>query len=163
MTESTKAAQGLASAGGPEAGESGWAETDSLRALRALTQLAEQLPAAVARRAGLSHNELRTLELLVDGHRGPAEIARVLGVSTAAASGIIDRLEERGHAGREAHVTDGRRTTVFITTSGRSEVVSYLMPMFRELARLDAELDDDQREVVARYLDGAARAMRTIL
>lgn len=140
-----------------------WAETESLVALRRLSRLAEQLPAAVARRAGLSHNELRTLELLVDGSSGPAEIARVLGVTTAAASGIIDRLEERGHATREAHASDGRRTAVAISESGRAEVVSYLMPMFRELARLDAQLDDRDRRVVAQYLDGATRAMRTIL
>ncbi|MCX6398172.1 MAG: MarR family transcriptional regulator [Propionibacteriales bacterium] len=140
-----------------------WAQTDSLVALRKLSRLAEQLPGAVARRAGLSHNELRTLELLIDDQRGPAEIARVLGVSTAAASGIIDRLEERGHATRAAHTTDGRRTSVEITDGGRAEVVSYLMPMFRELARLDAEFDERDRLVIARYLDGAARAMRTIL
>lgn len=140
-----------------------WAATPSLVALRALTRVADQVPVAVARRAGLSHNELRTLDLLAEAPLGPAELARALGVSTAAASGIIDRLEERGHATRVAHDQDGRRTSVTISTQGRQEVSSYLMPMYRELARLDAELSEDERLLVARYLEGVVRAMRTVV
>lgn len=140
-----------------------WAQTESLVELRRLSRIAEQLPAAVARRAGLSHNELRALELLIEDDHGPAELARLLGVTTAAVSGIIDRLEDRGHVTRAAHASDGRRTSVAISPDGRAEVVSYLMPMFRELARLDAEFDEAERAVVARYLRGAGQAMRTIL
>lgn len=140
-----------------------WAGTPSLVALRALTRVADQVPAAVARRAGLSHNELRTLDLLAEAPLGPAELARALGVSTAAASGIIDRLEDRGHATRVAHDKDGRRTSVTISEEGRREVSAYLMPMYRELARLDAELTESERALVARYLDGVVRAMRTVV
>lgn len=147
----------------PGQGKGEWAQTPSLVALRALTRIAEQVPAAVARRAGLSHNELRTLDLLAESALGPAELARVLGVSTAAASGIIDRLESRGHATRVAHDSDGRRTSVTISEEGRREVSSYLMPMYRELARLDAELTDGERTLIARYLDGVVRAMRTVV
>lgn len=143
--------------------DDGWAQTPSLIALRALTRVAEQVPASVARRAGLSHNEMRALDLLAEEPRGPAELARALGVSTAAASGIIDRLEERGHATRVAHDSDGRRTSVTISPEGRAEVSSYLMPMYRELARLDADLDPAERVLVARYLDGVVRAMRTVV
>lgn len=160
MTERSRPAQTSLP---PGQGDDAWARTPSLEALRRLTTLAEQVPASVARRAGLSHNELRALDLLSTEPRGPAELARALGVTSAAASGIIDRLEERGHATRAAHTSDGRRTSVTISRSGREEVTSYLMPMFRELARLDADFDPDERDVVARYLDGAARAMRVIL
>ena len=155
MTESTV----------PDGAKSGgeWAATPSLIALRALTRVADQVPAAVARRAGLSHNELRALDLLAEAPVGPAELARALGVSTAAASGIIDRLEDHGHATRVAHDQDGRRTSVTISEEGRREVSSYLMPMYRELARLDAELTDAERALVARYLDGVVRAMRTVV
>lgn len=139
-----------------------WEQTSSLLALRELTRAAEAVAPAVANRAGLTHNELRTLELLVDGPQGPGAIGKVLGVSSAASSGIIDRLEQRGHAVRVEHETDKRRTLVTISDSGRSEVIGHLMPMFRELAELDAGLTDEQREVVTRYLRGALRAMRTV-
>jgi DNA-binding MarR family transcriptional regulator len=148
---------------GPGSGDDSWARTPSLLALRALTRIAEQVPAAVARRAELSHNELRSLDLLSEQSRGPGELARFLGVSTAAASGIVDRLVEHGHAERTAHESDGRRTAVTISESGRRAVAAQLMPMWAELARLDADLTDDERAVVARYLEGATRALRTVL
>jgi DNA-binding MarR family transcriptional regulator len=130
--------------------------------LRQLTRLSEQVAPAVARRARLSHNELRALEHLMDQPLGPGDLSRLLGVSSAAASGIIDRLETRGHAQRASDSSDGRRTSVTISASGRREVVGYLMPMFRELAVLDATLSEADRVVVDRYLDGAIRALRTV-
>jgi DNA-binding MarR family transcriptional regulator len=103
------------------------------------------------------------MELLMDEPMGPGELSRLLGVSSAAASGIIDRLEARGHAQRAAHSTDGRRTSVTISASGRAEVVGFLMPMFRELAILDAGLDDEERAAVDRFLAGAIRALRAVV
>jgi DNA-binding MarR family transcriptional regulator len=139
-----------------------WEQTSTLTSLRTLTRLAEQVAPAVARRASLTHNELRALEHLMDQPMGPGELGRVLGVSSAAASGIIDRLEARGHAQRASHASDKRRTSVTISPSGRTEVVGYLMPMFRELAALDASLSDSERAVVDRFLEGAIRALRAV-
>ena len=135
----------------------------TLALLRTLTRLAEQVAPAVARRASLTHNELRALEHLMDQPMGPGDLSRLLGVSSAAASGIIDRLESRGHAQRASHASDGRRTSVTISASGREEVVGFLMPMFRELAVIDAELDDADRAAVDRFLAGAVRALRTLV
>ncbi len=140
-----------------------WEQTSTLLLLRRLTRVAEQTAPAVARRAALTHNELRALEHLMDQPMGPGELARLLGVSSAAASGIIDRLEARGHATRTAHPSDGRRTAVTVSASGREEMLGHLMPMFRELADLDAGLTEQDRAVVDRYLTGAIRALRTLL
>ena len=137
--------------------------SSTLTALRTLTRLSEQVAPAVARRAQLTHNELRALEHLMDQPMGPGELGRVLGVSSAAASGIIDRLEARGHAQRTSHQSDGRRTSVTISPSGRTEVVGFLMPMFRELAVIDAELSDEDRPAVDRFLAGAIRALRAVV
>lgn len=140
-----------------------WVQSSTLQALHTLTKLSSQVTPTIARRASLTPNELRALEQLMDGPVGPAELARVLGVSSAAVSGIVDRLEQRGHAERSAHGTDRRRTAVTISESGRREVAAYLMPMFRELARLDAGLSEEERAVVDRYLHGAIRAIQALL
>ncbi len=137
--------------------------SSTLTALRTLTRLSEQVAPAVARRAQLTHNELRALEHLMDQPMGPGELGRVLGVSSAAASGIIDRLEARGHAQRTSHQSDGRRTSVTISAGGRTEVVGFLMPMFRELAVIDAELSEEDRPAVDRFLQGAIRALRAVV
>ena len=138
-------------------------ESSTLKLLRTLTSLSEQAGPAVARRAQLTQNELRALEHLMEHPMGPGELGRLLGVSSAAASGIIDRLETRGHAQRTSHASDGRRTSVTISTSGRGEVVGFLMPMFRELAVVDAELSETDRAAVDRFLQGAIRALRTLI
>jgi hypothetical protein len=46
-----------------------------------------------------------------------------------------------------------------VTESGREEVLGHLMPMFRALAELDAGFSPEERDVVARYLDGARVAL----
>jgi DNA-binding MarR family transcriptional regulator len=138
-------------------------QTSTLQTLRELLDLGAQVGPTIARRAALSHTELQALELLFDQPMGPADMARRLGVTTAASSGIVDRLTARGHVARAPHETDGRRTMVRITESGASEVVGHLKPMFTALHELDAGLDDEQRAVVDAYLRGAVAALRRLL
>ena len=122
-----------------------------------------QVRRAVARAAGLSETELRALEHLVEQPLGPGEVARRLGVTTAAATGIVDRLVSHGHVARRAREDDRRRTDVQVTDSGREEVLAHLLPMFTRLAALDASFSEEERAVVTRYLDGATEAFRSVI
>lgn len=144
-------------------GVPGFRMTGSLAALQELVALAETVPAAMAHDAGLSTSELHSLGHLMDGPMGPVELAKHLGVTSAASSGVVDRLCRRGHAERRPHPGDGRRTEVVITDSGRAELMSRLKPMFEALADLDNALDDDERALVERYLRGAMTAMRRLV
>lgn len=148
--------------GGPGAGRE-WDQTGSLIALRELLTTGARLNHVVARRAGLSESELVTLEHLSREQIGPAEVARRLEVSTAAATGIVDRLVGRGHVERRPHPGDRRRTELVLTDSGRSETVGHLMPMFVALDRLDREFTAEERAVVERYLIGARSALEQVL
>ncbi|WP_370891298.1 MarR family winged helix-turn-helix transcriptional regulator [Janibacter sp. GXQ6167] len=145
-----------------------WGEGDrptppeTMLALRELVRVAQRTPAVVARRAGLSHSELQVLELLSDGATSPAELSRVVGVTSAAMSGIVDRLVARGHASRAPHPADGRRTVVDISDSGRAEAIGHLSPMLAELAAVDAAMTDEEREAVVRFLTAATRAIRQL-
>ena len=135
----------------------------SLEALQELVDVAGQVPHEVARRAGLSVSELHSLRHLMTAPLGPVELARELGVTSAASSGVVDRLVARGHAERRPHPDDRRRTEVVITDSGRLEILQRLAPMFSGLAETDSALTDDEREVVERYLRGAIAAMRALM
>lgn len=137
--------------------------TSSLLLLRRLLDAAGRVGPAVARRAGMSHHELAALELLAEQQHGPAELARHLGVTSAAASGIVDRLVARGHVERVPHPDDRRRTQVVMTDSGRAEVVRNLQPMFVALGELDSTLTPRERAVVDRYLAGALAAIERVL
>ena len=136
--------------------------SSSLEALQELVDLAAQVPHDVARKAGLSVSELHSLRHLAASPMGPVELAKALGVTSAAASGVVDRLVARGHAERRPHSADGRRTEVVVTESGRREVFTMLAPMFTRLAEIDAPLADDERALVERYLRGAIEAMRSV-
>jgi len=140
-----------------------WVPSPTLDALQELVDVAAQVPHEVARAAGLSTSELHSLRHLMDTPMGPVELSRALGVTSAASSGVVDRLVARGHAERRPHPDDGRRTQVVITASGRAEVFARLAPMFAALAELDAGIDEQDREVVERYLRGATAAMRTLM
>lgn len=140
-----------------------WRMSATLDRLQRLLDAGSAAPIAVARRAQLSPSELHALRHLSRESMGPADLARALGVTTAAASGVVDRLVSHGHAEREPHSLDGRRTVVHLTDSGRAEAVGHLAPMFAGLAALDASLTDEERVVIDRYLDGAIAAVRSLL
>ncbi|MFW5474561.1 MarR family winged helix-turn-helix transcriptional regulator [Knoellia sp. CPCC 206450] len=135
----------------------------SLEALEELVALAAQTPQAVARRGGLSVSELHSLRHLSSTPMGPVELAKVLGVTSAASSGVVDRLVARGHAERRPRADDGRRTEVVVTESGRREIFALLAPMFASLAETDNALTDEERVVVERYLRGAIAALRSVM
>ncbi len=137
--------------------------TSTLVLLRQLLDVSQRANPALARRAELSHSELAALELLTRDSVGPGDLARHLGVTSAAATGIVDRLVGRGHVERRPHGQDRRRTQVVLTDSGRSEVIGHLMPMFLALDELDRSLTASEREVVDRYLAGAIEAIHRIL
>lgn len=128
---------------------------DPIVHVRELTRLGARLQHVMSRRTGLSPADLSALDVLSRDVLGPAELARQLGVSTAAATGIVDRLEARGHVERHPIPGDRRRTALHITTAGSEEARSHLRVMIDGLRDLGATFTDDEREVVRRYLAGA--------
>lgn len=140
-----------------------WQGSQTLIALRRLLATSGQIAPALSRRTGLSQTELSALEHIMEEPVGPSELAQRVGVTTAAASGIVDRLVARGHAERQPHPTDRRRTAVVCTASGREEMMGHLMPMFIELGQLDAELSEEERVVVRGFLAAAERAVGRLL
>ena len=131
-------------------------------AVRALVTEAVRLRHVLARRTGLTETELTALERLVESSSTPSELARHLDVSTAASTGVVDRLERRGHVERRKHPTDRRRLEVHVTDQGRAELLRHLRPMIRALADLDRTLSAGDRAAAVRYLDGARAAFGTI-
>src|SRR6478609_7583231 len=149
--------------GGPASSfTDGWEQTGSLVALREAIERGGRLRHVLARRAGLSESDLVAMEHLMREPHGPGELARILDVTTAASTGLVDRLVQRGHVRRLPHALDRRRTQVEVTASGREDVLEHLLPMFVALDRLDGSFTVEERAVVERYLRGAIAAFEEL-
>jgi DNA-binding MarR family transcriptional regulator len=133
-----------------------------MNAVRALVTEAVAVRRTLSRRSGLSETELDALEHLVESPSTPSELARLLDISTAASTGVVDRLERRGHVERRKHPSDRRRLEVHVTDGGRAELLRHLSPMLAALAELDRRMSRDERDAVIRFLDGAQAAFRTV-
>lgn len=139
-----------------------WHESPTLQVLRDVMRAAVDVRHRVSRSARLSEVELATLEELSRHAIGPAALARHLSVSTAAATGIVDRLSGRGHVEREPDPDDRRRTRLRLTSTGSTEVRGHLQPMFSRLAELDASFEPEELAIVERYLLGALAAIESV-
>src|SRR4028119_1489435 len=80
----------------------------AFREVLTLTSLAR---AVLARRLGLSVHDVEAMEqVMVSGEPlGPVELSRRLGVTSAAATQSVHRLQAAGHVVRAPHPADGRR------------------------------------------------------
>jgi DNA-binding MarR family transcriptional regulator len=130
--------------------------------LEQLVAAAFRVRRAIGRRTGLSEVELGTLELLTQSPSSPGELAKVFEVSTAASTGIVDRLEKRGHVERRPHETDRRRTEVHLTASGQRELDAQIQPSVDALVELDAGLSEEERAIVDRFLRDAIAAFALV-
>jgi len=93
------------------------------RALRAYLRaviFAEPVQLALLSKYGIKLFELRALRLIRDLEPvAISQLADELGIARSTATGLIDRLEERGLVRRRSHERDRRSTTVQLTELGR--------------------------------------------
>ncbi|NMO89465.1 MarR family winged helix-turn-helix transcriptional regulator [Actinomycetospora sp. TBRC 11914] len=106
-------------------------------------------------------------QLLHDGRQTPTVIAARAGLTPAAATSMIDRLESAGHVRRGPHPHDRRSLLVELTDRGRAAVVAQFA-MFSDdlrdaLERADPRLQEDPtlRRALTDLLAGMAAALRT--
>jgi len=106
-------------------------------------------------RLSLVHlNVLFILE--ADGPLPMRGLAEAMDVSQASATGIVDRMEQRGLVERQRDDEDRRVVRVAITDQGLQLVASMANERREHLARMLGEITDDEIEA---FLTGA-RAMR---
>ncbi len=130
-------------------------------ALREVTRANAEITRDLARRLGLGVNDMTALDhLLQDGPLGPAELGHLLGMSSASATALVDRLEAVGHVERRPHPTDRRRLVVEPTPHAVEEVLGVIRPLVSSLDAVAEELTPEERRVVARYLNRVSEVLR---
>lgn len=126
-----------------------------LERLRRLSWAHVGLFVALGRAMGMGSNDVWALERLnMEGPLGPAELGRRLGgMRAASATALVDRLESAGHVERQRHPSDRRRQVVVTTQRAYEAGGEAILPLVAGLEKVANEFTDEERAVVARYLD----------
>lgn len=79
-----------------------------------MNAVATQMNQAAAHRIGINQLDLQAVQLLRTSHdpMTASDLARATGISTAAATGLVDRLEAAGYVARVPDPNDRRRIIV---------------------------------------------------
>jgi len=131
-------------------------------ALREVQRAGLDARRALARRLGLKLSDVNALDQIIFSAEplGPAELGARLGMRSASATILADRLERAGHIKRIPHPHDRRRQSLVLTEHARAEVAAALRPMLAALEETAAELTRAQADTVFSYLTRAAKVMR---
>lgn len=92
-----------------------------------------------------------------------SSIARMMGHSTAAATGMVDKLQELGHLKRYTAAADRRKIMVRITDQGRELIERMRGNIARDLADLMAQGDTPARTSKARTIIARRAAGKSTL
>ena len=115
--------------------------------------------AALARRLGLTDSEVLAVQHLARaGELTPGQLGTLLQLSSGGTTGLIHRLQGAGHVSRRAHPRDRRSAVVRLTPAIAAWAAEAWAPFVADVDALTAALSPDEREVVRRFLEGAADA-----
>lgn len=87
-----------------------------------------------------------------------SSIAQMMGHSTAAATGMVDKLEELGHLKRFTAAVDRRKTVVRITPQGRELISRMRQSIARDLANIMAGEDATSVKKASRIINSKKSA-----
>jgi len=125
---------------------------DVLDRYREMTGQSVVLSDAIARHAGLSPADLEVLGTIQQ--RGPlsaGQLIQVTGLSAAAVTGLIDRLEHAGVARRRVDAADRRRVLVEVS-SGIDRIAKLYGSLEEDTLRVLARRSDEELSVIADFL-----------
>ena len=92
----------------------------------------------------------------------PTDIARYLGITTAATTALIDRLERSGHLTRERHPTDRRSVVITATAQTDDDVRAAVGGMHERMLAATRDLTDGDAETIIAFLERVQAAVDEI-
>lgn len=96
--------------------------------------------------------------LMTSGPTTPTELARGLGISTAAMTLVLNRLESAGHLRREPHPTDRRKLVVSASEESSDRAWGHVAPLIGSVEALIESLGEPERAAVESFVRGLLAA-----
>jgi DNA-binding MarR family transcriptional regulator len=131
-------------------------------ALRDLATAGSEASTALARRMTMHPTDLAAMSHIAYAAEqlGPGELSSRLGITPAATTDLIDRLEAAGHLLRERNPSDRRRVRLVPTESAKAAVRRQLADLLERLDAVSEDFTPSERAAIQRYLVAAAAAYR---
>jgi DNA-binding MarR family transcriptional regulator len=134
---------------------------EATRLLREILNLTEQFEDHLGRELTVNRTDLEVMEqLILDGPLSPTEIARRIGITTAAATVAVDRLIAVGHVSREPHPTDRRGVRIVPNPASVARAMGTLLPMISGIDGAINRFDEGERATITAYLAEVAGVYR---
>ena len=99
------------------------------RALQAYQRSTQAFDDEVGQVLDLNPVDLRCLDWLTEGPLSASRLAEATGLSAAATTAMIDRLEKKGFVRRRKHETDRRQVLVEMTDAGQARTWALYGPL----------------------------------
>ena len=145
----------------PPAGRGSFAVHPATTLLRDILDLTDQFERHLGRELTVNPTDLEAMEELIrDGALSPTELARRLGMSTAAVTTVVDRLTAVGHVTRERNPRDRRGILVVPSPTSVHKAMATLMPMILGMDSVIGEFDEAERDTITAYLGRVADVYR---
>lgn len=121
--------------------------------LRETDELMDRIEEAAAQALGLYRTDFRCLAVLARGSRTAGEVAAAAGLSTGAATALLDRLEARGYVRRVRDKTDRRKVLIEVTRLAREKVEPLFAGLVSSAQKSFDGFTRDELETVLRFLE----------
>ncbi len=131
-----------------------------LRSLRRIIRAIDQHSRQLSRRFNLTVPQLVCLrQLLASGTSTPGDLARMVYLSQATVTGILDRLEAHGLIERSRSSPDRRRVLVSLTETGYRLVKRMPWPLQERFAQRLAALPEERQAAIDEVLHQVVEMM----
>ena len=132
--------------------------------LRDILDVTGEFEAHVGRELDVNPTDLQAMEHLISsGPPAPTELARRLGISTAAVTAVVDRLVAVDHVSRAKHPTDRRGVLVVPAPNSVAKAMSTLMPMIMGIDQVLDDFSAAEQATIAAYLERVLEVYRAQL
>jgi DNA-binding MarR family transcriptional regulator len=121
--------------------------------LRDILDLTTEFERHLGRELAVNPTDLEAMEHLIrDGSLSPTELARRLGITTAAVTTVVDRRVGAGHVTREPNPRDRRSILVAPDPRSAERAMATLLPMILGMDRVLHGFDEAEKAVITTYL-----------
>ncbi len=137
---------------------------DVVSALQLLGDAARQAEDRAVIELGMTASDILAVRYLLQAerdeqHLSATDLSHLLGVTTAAASKLVDRLVAAGHAERRPHPTDKRARVIAPTEAAAADMHASYALIHTPLVTVVNQLPANEAVVIARFASTLAAAL----